>query len=130
MSYFHPWTLRSADADEHVKYAGSLRSSGESWQDALHKWLDGNILSHEAQRYIRNFFNVHRMRPHDEENDDCNSDDIVSDEELEVSRSSLAEALATRIGGREGNDEDVTEEINEAWSDEASEDNTTESSEA
>jgi len=44
MSYFHPWTLREGDADEHVKYAGGLRASDESWQDAMQTWLDGNVL--------------------------------------------------------------------------------------
>ena len=77
MAYFHPWTLRKADADEHVKYAGSLRDSKETWQDALRKWLGGNILCNEAKRYVGNFLSVHRMRPRDEDDEDCNSQDIV-----------------------------------------------------
>ena len=31
ISYFHPWTLRQNDADEHVSYAGSLRNDKETW---------------------------------------------------------------------------------------------------
>ncbi len=55
MAYFHPWTLRYADGDAHVPYAGSLRKSGETWSEALQTWLDGNILCEEAKRYVSNF---------------------------------------------------------------------------
>ena len=44
MAYFHPWTLREADDDEHVRYAGRLRPTQDTWQDALGTWLDGKIL--------------------------------------------------------------------------------------
>ena len=44
MTYFHPWTLRHEDADDHVKYAGHLRGANQTWQDALEVWLDGNVL--------------------------------------------------------------------------------------
>ena len=44
---------------------------------------------------------MHRVRPQDEASEDGNSDDIVSDEELQVSSDQLIDALATRIGGRE-----------------------------
>ena len=99
MAYFHPWTLRQADAAEHVPYAGCLRRAGESWQDALTTWLDGRALCEEARRYVTNFLSVHRVRPQDEASEDGNSDDIVSDEELQVSSEQLIDALATRIGG-------------------------------
>ena len=105
MAYFHPWTLRQNDADQHVKYAGQLRGSNEPWQDALQCWLDGNIVCEEAAKYVSNFLSVHRMRPRDDdESDDGNSQDIASDEELEISRSELMDALTTRIGGK-GNEE-------------------------
>ena len=52
MTYFHPWTLRVSDATEHVPYAGHLRKSTETWQDALALWLEGNILCEEARRYV------------------------------------------------------------------------------
>ena len=82
MSYFHPWTLRSKDAEQHVPYAGELRKPEETWQEALQFWLEGNVLCHESAKYINNFMSVHRVRPGDDETDDCNSDDIISDEEL------------------------------------------------
>ena len=109
MSYFHPWTLRQQDADDHVKYAGALRSTDETWQDALEKWLSGNVLCEEAKQYVCNFLSVHRMRPRDDDSDDGNSLDIASDEELEVSRTSLAEALGTRVGGKENDGVDATD---------------------
>ena len=109
LSYFHPWTLRANDADRHVQYAGVLRGPNESWQDALRTLLEGNIVCREAQRFVRKCLAVHRMRPRDEDEADCNRDDVVSDEELEVSRIALVDALATRIGGKEGPDREVLE---------------------
>ena len=108
MSYFHPWTLRKINADEHVKHASNLRQSHQIWQEALECWLDGNVLCQEAKRYIGNFMSVNRMRPRDDDSDAGNSEDIVDDEELEISRSSLTEALVTKIGGKdsEKNDDD------------------------
>ena len=102
MSYFHPWTLRAQDSDEHVPFAGHLRKVDETWQEALGAWLDGRILCKEAKKYVGNFLSVHRVRPEEDDGSDVgNSDDFVSDEELKVSPDALAEALATRIGGRE-----------------------------
>ena len=110
MAYFHPWTLRHADADEHVKYAGQLRDANETWQDALEVWLDGNIICQEAAKYVGNFLSVHRMRPRDDdESNDGNSQDIASDEELEISRHELIAALATRIGGKDNARDDEDE---------------------
>ena len=52
--------------------------------------------------FVGNYFSVHRVRPQDDDaSEDGNSDDIVSDEELQVSSEQLLDALATRIGGRE-----------------------------
>ena len=46
MAYFHPWTLRHNDEEEsYVPYAGSLRASDSTWQDALSQWLDGHVIS-------------------------------------------------------------------------------------
>ena len=102
MAYFHHWTLRAADSEEHAPCAGQLRKSEECWQDALCRWLDGNILCEEARRYVGNFLSVHRVRPADEGSDVGNSDDVISDEELVLSSEALADALRTRIGGRGG----------------------------
>ena len=73
MAYFHPWTLRQADAEEHVPYAGCLRRTDESWQDALGTWLHGHVLCEEARRYVGNFLSVHRVRPQDEASEDGNT---------------------------------------------------------
>ena len=101
MTYFHPWTLRHTDGDAHVPYAGELRSIEQDWQEALTQWLNGNVVCAEAKRYVSNFLAVHRVRPRDDESDCGISDDIVSDEELQVSNVSLADALITRIGGQQ-----------------------------
>ena len=66
----------------------------------LDSWLDGGLLSEESKRYVGNFLSVHRMRPHDEESDCGNSDDIIEDEELQLSSATLEEALGTRVGGK------------------------------
>ena len=58
ISYFHSWTLRKINADEHVKHASNLRQSHQTWQEALECWLDGNVLCQEAKRYIGNFMLV------------------------------------------------------------------------
>ena len=63
----------------------SLRRTDKSWQDALGTWLHEHVLCEEARRYVGNFLSVHRVRPQDEASEDGNSDDIVSDEELQVS---------------------------------------------
>ena len=56
---------------------------------------------------VGNFLSVHRVRPRDDDEDDGNSDDIISDEELELSHEHLKDALTTRIGGRETNRADA-----------------------
>ena len=60
----------------------------------------GQILCEAARRLVGNFISVHRVRPEDEASEDGNSDDIVSDEELQVSTDQLIDALTTRIGGK------------------------------
>ena len=99
MSYFHPWTLRERDADEHVPFAGQLRKANDTWQEALRTWLDGQVLCEEARRYVANFLSVHRVRHSDDDSEPENSDDLISDEDLILSSSALDEALDTRIGG-------------------------------
>ena len=95
MSYFHPWTLRVSDATEHVPFAGHLRKSSETWQDAMSVWLDGNILCEESRRYVGNYLSVHRMRPVDDDASAAdNSDDLLSDEDLTLSSESLHYAHA------------------------------------
>ena len=53
MAYFHPWTLRANEEEgEVVPYVGSLRTGERTWEDALKKWLNGNIVSQESLRYV------------------------------------------------------------------------------
>ena len=107
LAYFHPWTLRLDDIDPHVPHASQLKGEHATWQVALASWLDGGILSRESKRYVSNFLSVYRIRPTDDDEDDANSDDLVSDVELDVSHVDLAGALETRIGGHQvAGDED------------------------
>ncbi len=101
ITYFHPWTLRLADVDPHVPHASHLKGNHATWQDAMSSWLDGGILSAESMRYASNFLSVYRVRPTDDDEDEAHSDDLASDEELEVSHASLTDALETRVGGHQ-----------------------------
>ena len=73
-------------------------------------WLDGGVLCEEAKRYVGNFLSVHRVRPRNDDEDDANSDDVVSDEDLELTAEDLEEALTSRIGGREKTKGEATDE--------------------
>ena len=53
-------------------------------------------------RYASKFLCVYRVRPADDDEDEAHSDDLASDEELEVSYVELTDALDTRVGGRRG----------------------------
>ena len=44
---------------------------------------------------------MHRVRDVDEASEDGNSDDLISDAELEIGNQPLPKLLATRIGGKE-----------------------------
>ena len=73
-------------------------------------WLDGNIICEESKRYVSNFISIYRLRPgEDEEDGMANSDDLVEDEEVFVTRDMLEDVLNTRIGGKtcRGDTEDV-----------------------
>ena len=101
MAYFHAWTLRRDDAAEHVPWAGHLRGTGETWEGALRRWFAGGVLCAETKRYIDNFLSTYRIRPQADGEAGENSDDVFSDEELQVSRAQLDTALETRVGGRQ-----------------------------
>ena len=104
MSYFHPWTLRADEEDgEVVPYAGSLKTGENTWEDALKKWLDGNIVSQEALKYVGNFLSVYRVRPRDP-NDDARSDEDFDDEQLVLDASLLERAMRSRVGGKSSDD--------------------------
>ena len=74
MAYFHPWTLQQQDAEYlYVPFAGKLRTDGNTWQEALATWLNGNVISEEFARYTNHFLTVYRVRPRDP------SEDVLSD---------------------------------------------------
>ena len=102
MAYFHPWTLDASEATRDVPHARCLRPPEGLWVDAMRTWLNGNVLTRESARYINNFFSVTRTRQKstNPEDLDCNSDDMLSDEELVVSTGDLRNALTTAVGGR------------------------------
>jgi len=77
-----------------------LKLEYESWEAALTKWLDGNIVSEESRRYISNFISIHRLRPSEDNNVVNNSDDMVDDEDVTVTKGILEDVLETRIGGK------------------------------
>ena len=90
-----------------MPHVSRLIGGHATWQVSLSAWLDGGILSIESRRYVSNFLSVHRVRPTDDDEDEANSDHLVSDVELEVSHANLENALETRIGGHQGaEDED------------------------
>ena len=65
------------------------------------QWLDGNIISEESKRYVSNFISIHRLRPGNNDEDAmANSDDMVEDEEVCVTKDMLDNVLETRIGGK------------------------------
>ena len=113
MAYFHPWTLRADEEEgEVVPYAGSLRSGENTWEDALNKWLNGNIVSQEALKYVGNLLSVYRVRPRDP-NDDARSDEDFDDEKLVLDASLLERAMRSRVGGKSSDDVcDVKELMN------------------
>ena len=100
VSYFHPWTLRVFDATVHWPFAGNLRKSTDSWQEAMPSLLYGIIACEEARRYVGSFLSVHRMKPMDDDASGAdNSDDILGDEDVRLSSDTLLDALRTRTGG-------------------------------
>ena len=89
-----------------MAFAGRIRKADETWQEALATWLDGRIVCQEAMKYVGNFMAVHRVRPRGDDEDSACSDDLVSDEELEVTNDSIQDALTTKVGGRGREDDD------------------------
>ena len=105
-AYFHPFTLRSECASEHVPLIKHLRRPGTMWEEALEAWFDGRVLSSLSQRYIQNFLNVTQVRP-DNPRTQGASDNDFSDEELKGKDCSLQDLLHTEVGGSK---DDIEEE--------------------
>ena len=70
-----------------------------TWEESLATWLDGNVISKERARYIRNVLSVYRVRPRDP-SDDARSDEYFSNEEIVLTEVALEQALNIRVGGR------------------------------
>ena len=106
MAYFHPWVIAEEDAMEHVPVVMNLArgKDGKSmtWREACTTWLAGHVLSQEMKHIIQNFFAVTRARPNDKEVERNQSDEEVSDEDLDVNAHDLEELLLTTPGGRKG----------------------------
>ncbi len=99
VTYFHPWTLRIQDAEEHfVPHASNLQAQDVTWEDTMSTWLNGNVISQESARCVNHFLCVFRVRPRNPDEDE-RSDEDIDDEELILTKENMKEALKTRIGG-------------------------------
>ena len=96
--YFRPWTLRVAVAEQHVPVGSQLREGSETWEEALRQWLNGNILSQEARNHVANFLSVYRVRPTEAE-EAGNSDDAVSDADVQLETGDLREVFGQSAAG-------------------------------
>ena len=77
MTYFHPFTIFK-NVDKEIPHVSDLRRGNASWETALVTWLTGNILTHEARKYIQNVFFVAQMRPDFEPSGNKNDEDILA----------------------------------------------------
>ena len=60
-------------------------------------WLDGNAVSATSVQYTQNFMTVHRVRPADVQDDpDENSDDLLSEDDFEVTEGIFDDVMKTR----------------------------------
>ena len=107
MAYFHPWVIREEDARLHVTTFTNLVGSEhgvhdpkKKWRVACATWLNGNVLTQEKKHTIQNLFAVTRARPNDIEIERNNSDEELSDNELDIETIDLEELLITHPGGR------------------------------
>ena len=89
-----------------VPLASELKGGRESWCGARDAWQSAGVTCADSLRCIRNFIGVTRPRASGgHEQEDGNSDDMVSDEELTVSTGEqLEEALHTHVDGRKPKD--------------------------
>ena len=99
MTYFHPYTLNpELDTDVHVPYIGNLCRGVSTWHETMLRCFDGNVLSEESRRHMNNYPFVTRARPDAEADEDENSEDMQSDEELFLNKTDLAQALISKMG--------------------------------
>jgi len=74
MAYFHPFTLLENESDDNCPELHALLKGADSWDSAMRKWLQGNVVSAESQRFIQNFLGVTQMRPEMESIAEVHSD--------------------------------------------------------
>ncbi len=92
--------MRKEDADAVVSHAAALKDA-DTWEASMVDWFRQGVASQMQQRFVYICLKVFRCRPKDDDVDDARSEDMVSDEELEVEHEDLVEMLQTRIGGHE-----------------------------
>ena len=106
LTYFHPWTLQSQNAVAHVPHVQEL-GQRNAWASTCNEWLEGGILTEEMRRVITHFNSVTSLRPKSAEGVAGDSEDDVSDRELDLCEEDLENVLQTQPGGRsaaEGSD--------------------------
>jgi len=96
MTYFHPFTLNPDLQDEFVPFLGALCQAGKTWDASMLHWFDGRVLCAETKKYLDNFLAVTRTRPNDDE--ELQSDDQFSDDELVIDSHNFADVVRTRMG--------------------------------
>ena len=92
--------MRADEGTKEVPYVGDLKGDAGTWREALATWLDGELPCEETKKYVGNFMAVYRVRPMGDDDNDAHSSDVVSDEELMLTKHDLKEALSSRIGGK------------------------------
>ena len=104
LAYFHPWVIADEDAIPHVPTLATLapgeQTNKRRWTEACTTWLSGRVLTMEMKYVIQNFFAVTRSRPQDKEVERTQSDEDISDADLDINAHDLEELLMTIPGGR------------------------------
>ena len=72
------------------------------WTKACTTWLSGDVPTQDIKYTIQNFFTVTRARPSEKEVEINQSDENLSDVDLEVDAHNLEDLLITRPGGKQG----------------------------
>ena len=96
MTYFRPWTFYDEGADDHVIAVARMCGDAWEWQPELQTWFQGQVLTLQIERCIRNFLSVVQARPEGSgPGDDVHDDDVYDDIEMTVEHESLPELLLT-----------------------------------
>jgi len=105
MVYCKRWVCIEAYASEHVPYVTEMSTMDSNawnpWETTCITWLNGQILTQEMSHVTRNMLCTFHSRQCASKELVAHSDDAMTDEALEASPELLAQAMITRIGGRE-----------------------------